>query len=242
NGPPRYVEIAGLVAVRMLAAFCGYIQHCGYGDSFKRALFYTSKQHNFAQRAACITILSMFGELTVELCEMIIIALQDNSHIQNTCYRCLTRINSIKDEKIILNLLFSYLKSKSMNVRYIATKLLIHLSQSSLVSSEQVQKALNDLILDPSSNESLWLIEEQEDTQSECHYYYVGALKDVIYSLLIQHLTRDKSGMIRRNELNDIDSAFAEAESASRVASCVYEMKREEGLEIEKPSKIKSID
>ncbi|CAF1482713.1 unnamed protein product, partial [Adineta steineri] len=242
NGQPRYVEIAELVAVRMPAAFCGYIQDCGYGDSFKRALFYTSKQHNFPQRAACITILSMFGELTVELCEMIIVALQDDSHIQNTCYKCLTRINSIKDEKVVLNLLFSYLKSKSMNIRYITTKLLIHLSQSSLVSSEQVQKVLNDLMLDPNSNESLWLTEEQEGTLNKCHYYYAGSLKDVIYSLLIQNLTRDKSGAIRRNELNDIDSAFIEAERASRLASCVYEKKREENLEIEKPSKIKSID
>jgi hypothetical protein len=64
---------------------------------------------------------------------MIIEALRDDPHVQNTCYKCLTRINSIKDETKVLNLLFSYLKSKSMNVRYVAVKMLLHLSRSSLI-------------------------------------------------------------------------------------------------------------
>jgi len=241
-GQPHYVEVAGSVAVRMPAAFCAYIQDCGYGDSLKRALVFTSKQHNYSQRAACITILSVLGEVTVELCEMIIEALSDDPHIQNTCYKCLTRIKSIKNEKAVLHLLISYMKSKSMNVRYITAKLLLHLSQLSLVSPDQVQKVLTDLMSDSSSNESLWLIEEQDDILSNCRYYYAGILKDVIYSLLIQHSTDHTSGTIRRNELNDIDSDFMESEKASRLASCLYEEKREVNSEMETPSKIKSVD
>ena len=78
----------------MPAAFCAYIKDWREGDHLKRALFYTSKQHDFPQRAACLTILSVFGELTVELCEMIIDGLRDDPHIQNTCYKCLHRLTS----------------------------------------------------------------------------------------------------------------------------------------------------
>jgi len=226
-GHRRYVEAAGLLAVRIPAAFCAFIKDWHDGNNLKRALFYTSKQHNFPQRAACLTILSIFGELTVELCEMIIEALRDDPHIQNTCYRCLTRINSVKDEKIVFNLLFSYLKSKSMNVRYVAAKIFLHLSQSSLIPSKQVQTVLNDLMLDPDSNRDLWLIEEQDNIVAESVYYYVGPLKDVVYSLLVRHVTGDQSVVIRRNELNDIDANFIESEKAARLASCSYETETE---------------
>jgi hypothetical protein len=183
------------------------------------------KGHDYIERAACLTILSIFGELTVELCEMFIEALRDDPYIQNTCHKCLTRIHSIKDEKNVLNLIFSYLKSKSMNVRYVAAKILLHLSKSSLIPFKQVQTLLNGVILDPDSNEGLWLIEEQDAIIAKCAYYYAGPLKDVIYSLLIQHLTGDASRALRRNELNDIDSDFVESEKASRLASCLYEAK-----------------
>jgi hypothetical protein len=226
----------------MPAAFCAYIKDWHDGDNFKRALYYTSKQHERLQRAACLTILSMFGELTVELCEMLNEGLRDDSHIQNTCYKCLNRIISIKDEKTVLNLLFSYLKSKSMNARYVAAKMLLHLSQSSLIPSDQVLKALNYLMLDPDSEEDLWLIEEEDDVRVQCVYYYAGSLKDVIYSLLIQHLTVNASGTIRRSELNDVDLDFVESEKASRLASCVFEEKTVGNLEMEQPATIKSID
>jgi hypothetical protein len=47
-------------------------------------------------------------------------------------------------------------------------------------------------------------------------------LKDVIYSLLVQHLTGDSSRTIRRNALSDIDADFADAANAARLASCLY--------------------
>jgi hypothetical protein len=242
-GYPQHVEVASSIVVRMPAAFCTLIKDWQDGNNLKRALFYTSKQHNYPQRAACLIILSVFGELTVELCEMIIEALRDDPHIQNTCYKCLTRINSIKDEMVVLNLLFSYLKSKSMNVRYAAVNMLLHLSQSSLISSDKVQTVFNNLMLDPDSNEDLWLIEEQDDVRAECIYYYAGPLNDVIYSLLVRHLTGDSSKTIRRNELNDIDADFTESEKAARLASCLYETKTEENLSVEQSSKkMKSTD
>jgi hypothetical protein len=241
-GYPEYVRVAELIAVRMPAAFCAFIKDWWDGDNLKRALFYASKQHNHIQRAACLTILSIFGELTMELCQMIVEALRDDPHLQNTCYKSLTRITSIKDEKIVLNLLFAYLKSKSMNVRYVTAKLLLHLSQSSLISFDQVQTVLFDAMLEPNSNEDLWLIEEQDDVRAECIYYYAGPLKDVIYSLLVCHLTGDESKIIRRNELNDIDANFTESETAARLASCLYEKKVEENLPVINPTYVKSID
>ncbi|CAF2498080.1 unnamed protein product [Rotaria sp. Silwood2] len=222
-GYPQYVKIASLIAIQMPTEFCAFIKDWRDGDNLKRALFYTSKQHNFPQRAACLTILSILGELTVELCEMFIEAVHDDPYIQNNCYKCITRINSIKDENVVLNFLFSYLKSKSMNVRYITAKILLHLSQSSLISSKQVDTILNDLMLDPNSNEDLWLIEEKDVLLTKCEYYYAGPLKDVIYSLLIQNVTGDKNDNIRRNEYNDIDLNFIESEKVSRFASCLYE-------------------
>jgi HEAT repeat protein len=241
-GYPQYVRVAELITVRMPATFCAFIKDWCDGDNLKHALFYISKQHDYVQRAACLTILSVFGELTVELCEMIIHTLRDDPHIQNTCYKCLTRITSIKDEKIVLNLLFAYLKSKSMNVRYVTAKLLLHLSQSSLISFDQVQTILFDVMLDPNSNEDLWLIEEQDDIRAKCMYYYAGPLKDVIYSLLVRHLTGDASTIIRRNELNDIDKNFTESETAARLASCLYEKKIEENLLLINPTYVKSVD
>jgi hypothetical protein len=239
---PRHVRVASSIAVRMPATFCTFIKDWQDGDKLKRALFYTSKQHNYPQRAACLTVLSVFGELTVELCEMIIEALRDDPYIQNTCHKCLTRINSIKNEKAVFNLLFSYLKSKSMNVRYVTAKILLHLSQSSLIPSKQVQTVLNDLILDPDSNEDLWLIKDQDNIVAKCVYYYAGPLKDVIYSLLVQHLTGDASEVIQRNELNDIDADFVESEKAARLASCLYEERTNENLQMTEPAKMKSVD
>ena len=241
-GYPQYVEIASIITVRMPAAFCAFIKDWQDEGDLKRVLFYTSKQHNYSQRAACLTVLSVFGELTIELCEMIIEALRDDPHVQNTCYKCLTRIISIKNETAVLNLLFSYLKSKSMNVRYAAVKMLLHLSRSSLIPFDQVRIALNDLMLNPSSTEDFLLIEEQENAWADSIYYYAGPFKDVVYSLLVKHLTGDTSGTVRRNELNDIDLDFAESEKAVRLSSCLYEEKPEETLPFEKPAKIKSID
>jgi hypothetical protein len=241
-GNVRYVEVASLIAIRMPATFCAYIKDWREGENLKRALFYTGKQHDFPQRAACLTLLSIFGELTVELCEMLIDGLRDDPHIQNTCYKCLNRIIFITNETMVMNLLFSYLKSKSMNTRYVAAKMLLHLSKSSLIPLNRVRTVLNDLILDSTSNEDLWLIKEQDGIIAECVYYYAGALKDVVYSLVVQHLINDTSGISQRNISNDINLHFIESEKASRLASCRYEQKVEENVDSDLPSTTKVID
>ncbi|CAF4604917.1 unnamed protein product [Rotaria sp. Silwood1] len=230
-GYPQYVNIASLIAVRMLTVFCAFIKDSRDANNLKRALFYTSKQHNFPQRAACLTILSVLGELTVDLCEMFIATVYDDPNVQSNGFKCITRIHTIKDENVVLNLLLSYLKSESMNVRYITVKIFLHLFQLSLIPSQQVQTILNDLILDPISNEDLWLIKEKDGTWIECEYYYAGPLKDVIYSLLIQHVTGLRNDNVRRNEFNDIDLDFIKSEKASRFASCIYEKKPESTTE-----------
>ncbi|CAF1210204.1 unnamed protein product [Rotaria sordida] len=227
-GYPTYVKIACLIAVRMPKVFCNFINDWPERDNFKRALFYTSKQNHFPQRAACLTILSLLGELTIDLCQMFIEAVHDDPYIQNNCYKSIRFIHSVKDEKVVLNLLLSYLKSKSMNVRYVTAKILLHLSQSSLIPFQQVQTMLNDLMLDLSSNEDLWLIKEKDGFSLECQYYYAGPLKHVIYTLLVQHITEHKSDNIRRNQINDIDLDFIESEKASRFASYIYEKKSED--------------
>jgi hypothetical protein len=133
----------------------------------------------------------------------------------------LARINSIKDESAVLNLLLSYLKLKSMNVRYVAARLLLHLSKSSLIRFEEVRIALNNLMVDSDSDEDLWLIKEQDDMNVESEYYYAGSLRDVIYTLLVQHLTEGTNEIVQRNKWNDIDEDFAESSTAARLASCL---------------------
>ncbi|CAF4169726.1 unnamed protein product [Rotaria sp. Silwood2] len=230
-GHPPYVNIASLIALRMPAVFCTFIKDWSDGENLKRALFYASKQHNFPQRAACLTILSLFGELTVDLCEMFIESVHDDPYVQNTCYKCITRIHCIKDEKVVLNFLLSYLKSKSMNVRYITIKILLHLVQTSLIPSKQILTVLNDLMLDSGSNENLWLIKEQDGLLVNCQYYYAGSLKDVIYSLLIQYITGHVSDNIQRYEFNNIDLDFIESEKASHFATCIYEERTTTNIE-----------
>ncbi|CAF3536379.1 unnamed protein product [Rotaria sp. Silwood1] len=227
-GYPTYVNIACLIAVRMPKVFCAFIKDWPDGDNLKRALFYASKQNHFPQRASCLTILSLLGELTIDLCQMFIEAVRDDSYIQNNCYKSIRFIHSVKDEKVVLKRLLSYLKSKSMSVRYVTAKILLHLSQSSLIPFQQVQTILNDLMLDSSSNEQLWLIKEKDGFTLECQYYYAGPLKDVIYSLLVQHVTEHNSDNVRRNRFNDIDLDFIESEKASHFASCVYEKNLED--------------
>ena len=125
----------------------------------------------------------------------------------------------VKDEQAVMKLLLTYLQSKSMNARYVTAKMLLHLSKYSLISLNEVRTALNELMLDPRSTEDLWLIKEQDGIITECVYYYAGSLKDVVYSLLVQHLINDSSGIKERHVLNDIDLDFVESEKA--IASSI---------------------
>ncbi|CAF0813097.1 unnamed protein product [Adineta ricciae] len=239
-GCPQYVKVASLIAVKMPETFCTSVKQFKHGDDLKRAIYYTSKQHNFPQRAACLTILSVFGELTIELCEMMIRALFDDPHLQNTCYNCITRIHTVKDEKAVTDYLYSHLKSKSMNVRYLVAMILLYLVQSSLLPYEQVRSVLSEVMLDPSSNEDLWLIEDDDAVFASCAYHYTGQLKDVIYLLLIQHSTGNKTDIVPQKELNDIESDFVRAQRASRLASCLYGKQAEN--KTKKPSSLSSVN
>ncbi|CAF5142718.1 unnamed protein product, partial [Rotaria sp. Silwood1] len=58
-GYPPYVNIASLIAVRIPIEFCAFIKDWSDGDNFKCALFSASQQHNFPQRDAWLTILSL---------------------------------------------------------------------------------------------------------------------------------------------------------------------------------------
>ncbi|CAF3376436.1 unnamed protein product [Rotaria sp. Silwood2] len=122
-----------------------------------------------------------------------------------------------------------------MNVRYVTAKFLLHLSQLSLIPFQQAQVILNDTMLDPSSNEDLWLIEEQDGVWINCTYYYAGPLKDIICPLLVQQIIGDANEPVRRNEFNDIDLDFIESEKSSHLVSCLYETKTEEDAEPESP-------
>ena len=227
-GYPTYVKIGSLIALRMPSIFCTFVNDWFNGDSFKRMLSHMSKQNHFPQRAACLTILCILGELTVELCEMFMESVYDNPYIQNNSYQSIRHLRSIKDEKVVLNHLSSYLKSKSMSVRYMIVKILLHLSSSSLVAFEEVRIMLNDVMLDSTSNEDLWIIKAHDNYSFECQYYNIGPLKDVIYSLLVRYITRQTSDDIRTKQVNDIDLDFIESEKAARFSSCTYETKSED--------------
>ena len=84
-------------------------------------------------------------------------------------------------------------------------------------------------MLDPNSNEDLWLIKEQENISFECQYDNVDPLKDVIYSFIVEYIPLQTSdNNIGRNPLNDIDWDLIQSEKASRFASCIYETKSED--------------
>ncbi|CAF3668953.1 unnamed protein product [Rotaria socialis] len=221
---PQYVNVAAELAERMPAAFCAFFNEWVNGDELKQVLYYTSKQHDFTRRAACLTVLSFFGELTTELTEMLVHALLDDPHVQNICYKCVKRIHSVKDKIGTFKALLNVLKSNSMNARYVAVKLLLNLSQSGVFQIEHVQQALLEMIRDPTSDEGLWLVEEQEKTLGKNNYYYAGSLKDVVYSLLVKHLIGDASDAItKQNEKSELYSDFVESDKAARLAACIFD-------------------
>ncbi|CAF4571991.1 unnamed protein product [Rotaria sp. Silwood1] len=127
--------------------------------------------------------------------------------------------NDITDEERKA-LIKESIEQEQQRLKYVAAKMLLHLSKSSLIPFNQIRPVLNELMLDPDSNEDLWLIKEQDRIIMQCVYDYAGPLKDVIYCLLIQHLTNDASEAIRRNLLNDTNLNFVESEKASRLSSC----------------------
>ncbi|CAF1217853.1 unnamed protein product [Adineta ricciae] len=224
---PHYANVAAVVAESMPAAFCTAVNDFVNGENLKRSLYYTSKQHHFPRRAACLTVLSVFGELTAELCEMLIRALLDDPSIQNTCYRCLSRIQSVKDEKVIVKIK-EYLRSKSMNARYVSCKLLLILSRlPNTISLDKIQKLFNDVMRDPESDEDLWLIVEQDDIFCGSIYYNAGKLKNVVYALLVDHfISSGKTGTTTMQKeaatQSILQQDFIASEKAARLAACLF--------------------
>ena len=127
-----------------------------------------------------------------------------------------------------------------MNARYVADKMFLYLCESSLILFNQIRTVLNELISDPDSNEELWLIREQNKIMVDCVYHYVGSLKGVVYSLLVQHIRNGASTTMQKNLLNDIDVTFAESEEVLCLSFCLYEERAVENTQMLMSRKSKS--
>ena len=187
RGDRAIVDIAAVLVRKMPAAFCAEVNSSEFGEKLKRALFYTSKQHNYPRRAACVAILSSFGDLTSNMCDMFIEALLDSPWSQTTAYECVSRIQRVNDPDIIPKL-FSYMSSESLIARYAIAKLLVRLQQQDVIPVKEVQRVLSESIKDQSSHQNLWLCAAAATADSGLRvpYEYAGRLDRLIYTMLIE--------------------------------------------------------
>ncbi|CAF1439005.1 unnamed protein product [Adineta ricciae] len=186
-GEPIFVEVAAELTKHIPTAFCNEVrQNENFKEvDFMKKLYYTSLQHSFPRRAACIEVLSTFGKLTVDLASMFVTALRDNAHLQRTVYRCVSRIQ--KATRDAIEYLLKTLNSLSMNNRYIAAKLLVVLVHKDVASINEVQDALIQAIENSTSKEELWVIDNLDSpNQFERKYVYLSRLDEALYGLLIQ--------------------------------------------------------
>ncbi|CAF1209903.1 unnamed protein product [Adineta ricciae] len=211
---PHYLSVSSVLIDKMPSAFCSFIGECGYGEELKRAIYCASKVRRNARRITYLVLLSIFGEFTSELCEMAVEVLIDDPYKSNKCYECLWRIHRIKDEKAI-DKLFKYFKSPSMNVRYAALKVLLHLTSLGLIHIAETQDILVKTMNDPESNENLWLAENNQYSKYVRSYENVGKLKQVVYNSLAMHLLDLRRGGVAfdfNNNLTDEERAFQASE------------------------------
>lgn len=227
-GYPRYLTMGGLIGVRMGKIFVDKVKELLNEDELKEMLFERRKVNHLTERGGCLMIMSILGELTIELCQMLMEGIFDHPFIQNKVYQSIKFIRYLKDEKNVLNLLNCYFKSASMNVRYVTVLIVIHLCQLCLIKMEEVKSMLNEVMLDSSSNEDLWLIKEEEERSLKYEYVNVGPLKDVIYSILVEYISGERINSLRNDRLNDIHLDFIQSEKVSRFSSCVFERKSDE--------------
>jgi hypothetical protein len=186
RGDRAIVDIAAVLAQKMPAAFCAEVNRSEFGEKLKRALFYTSKQHNYPRRAACVAILSLFVNLTSDMCDMFVAALLDSPLSQTIAYECVSRIQQVNDPNIITKL-FSYMSSKSLLARYTIAKLLVRLQQQGVILTVQVQSVLSESIKDRFSHQNLWLcVATAADFSLDVVYEHAGRLDRLLYTMLIE--------------------------------------------------------
>jgi hypothetical protein len=186
RGDRAIVDIAAVLAQKMPAAFCAEVNRSEFGEKLKRALFYTSKQHNYPRRAACVAILSLFVNLTSDMCDMFVAALLDSPLSQTIAYECVSRIQQVNDPNIITKL-FSYMSSKSLLARYTIAKLLVRLQQQDVILTVQVQSVLSESIKDRFSHQNLWLcVATAADFSLDVVYEHAGRLDRLLYTMLIE--------------------------------------------------------
>ena len=209
RGDIQFLEIAALLVKSMSAAFRAEVERCGLTNQIKQALFFTSKQHNFPRRAACIAVLSCFGDLTSNMCNMFLSGLLDTQCSQKTVYECVTRIQHVS-EPASLSMLDSFLSSPSMNTRYAVTQLLILLTRQGVIIAKNCQDTLCRMVINmPSSLKNIWLHREKWDWDAITNYECVGRLDKIVYRMLIDMLfslspETDSVSSIRNNLSQDV--------------------------------------
>ncbi|CAF3968968.1 unnamed protein product [Rotaria sordida] len=82
----NHIEIACDLADEMPAAFFTEIDQAGNRKVFQRLLIHTSRQHDYHQKNACIKLISIIGDLTIDVCNMFIDAVVENPSTQAVCY------------------------------------------------------------------------------------------------------------------------------------------------------------
>ncbi|CAF0896288.1 unnamed protein product [Didymodactylos carnosus] len=238
-GDPSFVEVAAELVKEMPAAFCAEVQRSSFGEAnFKKALYCTSIQHRFPRRVACIEVLSIFGQLTVDMSKMFVSALQDSAHLQRAVFRCVSRIREATREAI--EYLYEYLNSDSMNARYTVAKLLVNLAHQDVVSVREVQRALVVAMEDPSAQQELWIIKNHEGADAtERMYVCLSRLNQALYGLLVQlSFLRTKDSIEQTFHVNEsesltstVNSQFEDAIKAAGLATCMIknEVSAEQG-------------
>lgn len=185
RGIIQFLDIAALLVKSMSAAFRAEVERSGLTSQMKQALFFTSKQHNYPRRAACIDVLSCFGDLTGNMCNMFLSGLLDTHYSQKTVYECVTRIQHVS-ESDSFSILDSFFSLPSLNTRYAVARLLILLTRQGIITIKNCQDTLCDKIINISSScKHLWLHGENWDTDAASNYECVGRLDKIVYSMLI---------------------------------------------------------
>ncbi|CAF3757395.1 unnamed protein product [Rotaria sordida] len=82
----NHIEIACDLADEMPAAFFTEIDQAGNRKVFQRLLIHTSRQHDYHQKNACIKLISIIGDLTIDVCNTFIDAVVENPSTQAVCY------------------------------------------------------------------------------------------------------------------------------------------------------------
>lgn len=186
HGRIAMVEIAAILVHKMPAAFCAEVNQSENSKKIKRALFYTSKQHCFPRRAACVAVLAAFGDLTSDMCDMFITSLLDSPWLQRTAYECVSRVQRMTDTNVIGTLLW-HMSSESLIARYTVAKLLVHLNQQGVISTSKVQAVLSETIKDPTSKRDLWISTATTvHSTSDDTFEYIGRLDKILYTMLVE--------------------------------------------------------